>query len=299
MKIGLKILAAVISASLIFPIGYNSLKSVAFLNKSVYNYLVLGLDESEINSDIICIISYNSASREITFINIPRDTYYDIGVGNSKINQVYFRYLQKSDDKKAALMKVADEFSLFFGIDFEGSIIFTHSAFKNIVNTLGGVKIELPQGYSLKYPLLTERLNLNDGENHLFAEESLYFVRYRQEFATGDIGRIENRNIFIFGLYKTIFEFYENEGAAKLFNALNKDLTYDFSYLELFLLFLKEKSSFGNSTLNSIIIPGYAKILDNGFSYYIINVEKANNLLFEIIGEQYKGISKSERLIVN
>ena len=51
--------------------------------------LFFGLDDAAMNTDVICFASFDPENNTIAFVQLPRDTYYNFGGTQNKINQLY------------------------------------------------------------------------------------------------------------------------------------------------------------------------------------------------------------------
>ena len=50
------------------------------------NFLIMGRDRWAFNTDVIMLLSYDAKNGAISLMQFPRDTYFDVGQGNCKIN---------------------------------------------------------------------------------------------------------------------------------------------------------------------------------------------------------------------
>ena len=56
---------------------------------AVRRFLVVGCDEAAGNTDVIAVVSYDEDGSRLSFLQIPRDTYYGFGGVQNKLNQLY------------------------------------------------------------------------------------------------------------------------------------------------------------------------------------------------------------------
>ena len=118
-------------------------------------------------------------------ISIPRDSYVPIpGHGENKINAALAfggpTLLVQTVESVTGL-----RIDHYMGIGFDGLV--------SVVNTVGGVRICLPQAIQDSY----SGVNLSKGCHNLNGTQALAFVRDRHSFATSDLQRIQDQRAFL------------------------------------------------------------------------------------------------------
>jgi len=152
------------------------------------NILVLGVDarpgEKNSRSDTMLLVSIDPKLDKAAIISIPRDTRTEIkGLGTSKICAANFIGGPKyAVDRVEELMHTQIDY--YIEMDFKG--------FEKIVDTLGGVTIDVPQ--RMYKPL--EGINLHPGKQKLDGKKALAFVRFR-DYTNGDIDRTYQQQAFV------------------------------------------------------------------------------------------------------
>lgn len=152
------------------------------------NILVLGVDarpgEKNSRSDTMLLVSIDPKLDKVAVISIPRDTRMEIKtLGTNKICAANFvggpRY---AVDRVEELMQTHIDY--YVEMNFKG--------FEKIVDTLGGVTIDVPQ--RMYKP--SEGINLHPGKQKLNGKKALGFVRFR-DYTNGDIDRTYQQQVFI------------------------------------------------------------------------------------------------------
>jgi len=157
------------------------------------NVLLLGMDarpgEKEARTDSIIVVSIDRDTKKIAMVSVPRDTLVEIpGHGPNKINSA--NALGGAElAKKTVESLLGVEIPYYVKTNFEG--------FKEIVDTLGGVDIEVEK--RMYYP--AENINLRPGMQRLNGTDALGYVRFRHD-ALGDISRAERQQKFLTALAK-------------------------------------------------------------------------------------------------
>ncbi len=153
------------------------------------DFLILGIDRvpegpSLGRSDTMILVSVNPLKPEVPLFSIPRDLWVSIpGVGENRINTAHF-YAEANaagSGPAAALETV----NLNFQVNITYYVRVRFAAFQSIVDTLGGVTVNLPE----------DRGGLPAGTHHLDGAQALAFVRDRK--GVDDFYRMGNGQIML------------------------------------------------------------------------------------------------------
>ena len=103
-----------------------------------YCLLVLGKDRAAGLTDVIMLVSFDIENGRICVLQIPRDTYADYGdPSHNKLNSA-LASLGGEGKLKGFIEKS-------FGISIDGYLSLDLNAFRDIVDAVGGVEIDLPE----------------------------------------------------------------------------------------------------------------------------------------------------------
>ena len=167
------------------------------------NILVLGMDigavgqennQSIKRTDTIMVVNYNPKTKATKVVSIPRDTLITENGSNFKINAAYV----KGQDKK-----VKEVVENLLGITVNYTIKVSYEAFRSVIDSIGGVNMEIAQDMIYDDDGQNLHINFKGGTTvHLDGKKAEEFFRWRKNndgtgLATGDIGRIENQHKFI------------------------------------------------------------------------------------------------------
>ena len=168
-------------------------KNLASQNK-ITNILLVGADKRESwkeagRSDSVMILTIDQEHKQLKLTSLMRDLYIDIPEhGKNRFNAAYsyggISLLYKTITKN-------------FGIKADGYAIVDFAAFKEVVDTIGGVEVELTDA---EYKYLTTAYaktkgsvkKVKPGLNTLNGEQALAYTRIRQD-AKADFGRTERQ----------------------------------------------------------------------------------------------------------
>lgn len=81
-------------------------------------------------------------------------------------------------------------------VQIDNYICMDTAGFRDIINALGGLDIDVPFDMEYEDPEQNLYIHLKAGPQHLNGEEAEQFVRFRKAYVTGDIGRISDRKFF-------------------------------------------------------------------------------------------------------
>lgn len=175
--------------------------------EEIINILLVGQDrrkgESRARSDSMILCTINRVDNTITLTSFLRDLYVQIpGYRDNRINVSYFlggtELLNECIEKN-------------FGVHIDGNVEVDFTGFQKIIDTLGGVDIELT---SAEAAYLNRRGNwdvnnssagtwsLKEGLNHLTGEQALAYARIRQVGYTGDFGRTDRQKTVLNALFE-------------------------------------------------------------------------------------------------
>jgi len=156
------------------------------LGKSPLFVLVIGSDVREGNpragrADSLHVVAIDPESGKGTIVGIPRDSYVPIpGRGSNKINASLFF---------GGPELVVQTVSQFTGINFHYWALVEFSRFRDLVDRLGGIEVNIP------YPMSDSAsgAHFGQGPRKLTGAEALAFSRARKTVPGGDFGRSENQ----------------------------------------------------------------------------------------------------------
>jgi LCP family protein required for cell wall assembly len=166
---------------------------------AVMHLLLIGSDQRGDSyayglGDVIRLVRIDFVAPKVTVLEFPRDLWVEIpdiadnisGQDHERLNQAYlygnpgFGY---TDDPAQGPGLVARTLALNFGAQVDHYAAVNMRTFENIVNTLGGIDVYLPETMSF----LTadtpkpQRMVLPQGWNHLNGSEALWLARLREE----------------------------------------------------------------------------------------------------------------------
>ncbi len=252
------------------------------------NFLLIGLDQTELLSDVIVVGCFDSKTGDVTLISIPRDTYVDMsselraeikadGIympSQLKINAIHSYAGQK---KGAYYLERYLEEMMGIEIDFYAEV--NTRAFRDIVDAVGGIDMEIrPQGYYYTDPTQNLVISVPGGMQHLDGAMAEGVVRYRHDYVQGDIDRIDIQQQFMKEFFSQVLrKDVLSENALSILKTCIEYTTTDFAISDLpkYVPYIPKLSA---ESLTMMTAPGEARMI-NGASYYLIDNEKMQRIV--------------------
>jgi LCP family protein required for cell wall assembly len=184
------------------------------------NILLLGMDYADPGStvartDTIILTTFQPHKPYIGMLSIPRDLWVNVpGVGENRINTAHFfaEAAQPGSGPAAAAQTIEEN----FGVKVDYHMRLRFEGFREIVDQLGGVDIELTEAMA-GYPA---------GAHHLTGHKALAFVRDRAD--SDDFFRMQHGQVMLKAILKQIAKpqtWPRLPGAlAALWNALDSNV---------------------------------------------------------------------------
>ncbi|MBD0308435.1 MAG: LCP family protein, partial [Microcoleus sp. T1-bin1] len=164
------------------------------------NILILGIDrvpEAAANSpkifegrsDTILLLHLDPRDKSISLLSVPRDTQVEVpGIPFSKISEANAR------GGPALATRLVS--SMLNNTRIERYVRVSSSAFRELVDLLGGVEVFVPRAMSYTDTAQKLKINLAQGWQTLNGEQAEQFARFRND-GLGDIGRIQRQQSLI------------------------------------------------------------------------------------------------------
>ncbi|MDR3645803.1 MAG: LCP family protein [Clostridia bacterium] len=157
------------------------------------NFLVCGIDKTNLLTDVIMVISFNNQTGKISMLQIPRDTYAGPDVISQKYNAIYGHPPKGVSGMEYLKARI----QLDFGIKIDHYLALTTNGFDNLVNSVGGIDFYVPITMNYDDSAQDLHIHLKKGFQHLNGNQAEQFVRDRHSWAQGDIGRLQAQKSFL------------------------------------------------------------------------------------------------------
>ncbi|MGD6871019.1 LCP family protein [Sutcliffiella horikoshii] len=165
------------------------------INKDPFSVLIMGIEDYSTNgengrTDTLIVATLNPKEKTMKLLSIPRDTlvYYEHLGYESRINHAHaYGGKEMTIEKVEELLEVPIDY--YSTVNFEG--------FKNVIDILGGVEVEVPFDFTEKSDVDNSVLQFTEGPMNLNGEEALAYARMRKQDPRGDFGRNDRQKQII------------------------------------------------------------------------------------------------------
>lgn len=177
-----------------------------FEDDGLINIMLVGQDrregESRQRSDSMILVSVNPKTKGVSVISFLRDTYVQIP-GNYSDNRLNVAY------KFGGFKLLKETLKLNFGVTIDGCFECDFNDFKEIIDILGGVEIDLTKKEA---SYMSDKLGkkISSGKRTLNGREALVYARIR--VIDSDFKRTERQRTILM----TLFKKFKNAGVMEL-----------------------------------------------------------------------------------
>lgn len=251
------------------------------------NLLCAGLDNAAGNTDVLMLISFDEESREITVLQIPRDTYFFADTAQKKINQLYPGARLAGKNAQDALAFVGESISAAMGIPIDGYLAVNLSTVADLIDGIGGVTLRVPTAIRHRASDGDGYVEIAAGENHLTGREAIEFLRFRSGYTEGDLGRMDAQKLLLAATYRKLREEMSLPLIAKLLTSLHGRIYTDIPLSEQLSLARAYYAGREDFRVRFLTLPGEAARGEetSGLSYYVVNRKSA----FEVMQRYFCG----------
>ncbi|NLI93060.1 MAG: LCP family protein [Peptococcaceae bacterium] len=237
------------------------------------SFLLIGADKrpggGSYNADSIIVASFDPQTKLVSLLSIPRDTRVTLSGSKNyyKINAV---------PALKGIPELEKQVTALTGIKLNGYVLTNFEGFKDIIDTLGGITIDVEK--NMYYETGDKEdgyINLKAGVQKLNGTKALQYARFRHD-ATADIGRTARQQKVLTAVAKKMLEPLTILKLPALVPQLMKAVETDLSLKDLTTLAGGAKS-FSDAKIVSQTLPGNAINLD-GLSYWEVNRTKAKEV---------------------
>ncbi len=259
------------------------------VNKTI---AVFGVDQDEVRTDVIFVVNFNTMTNKVKVVSVPRDTKviwtdkqkraynqltgYNISI--SKLNEMasYGRINQNVGNIRDFTI---DELENILRIHIDNYVVINLDAFAEIVDAIGGVEMYVPQRMYYSDRSQGLYIDLQEGMQHLDADEAEQLVRFRR-YKLGDEARVAVQQTFLTAVAQKVMS---PEMRSQLPSIITRIFPYVKTDIKLneVLGYLQLLEQFDLQNLEMHIVPGYGSDHE-GPSYYYINEEELDKLIKDV-----------------
>ena len=254
----------------------------AFQSKDRVNVLLLGVNDGM--TDTIMLGSYDMKHQHVDVISVPRDTYYERSGykgASLKINSIYH------GSKNGGAVGTAEAVSTVLqGMPIHYYVVVDYDGVKNIVDSIGGVEMEIP--FHMKYNDPTDKpplhIDIPEGVQTIDSSNVVEFLRFRhansgsgyKSYPEGDIGRVKMQQQFIKEAFKQSLGLQLPKVAKSVLKNVDSDLDVGIATSVA-----TKAGGLSAEDMETYTLPGTSGTI-GGLSFWKQDVEATQNMLMEI-----------------
>lgn len=245
-------------------------------------FLMAGIDENSdeeakgslARTDTLMLVKLNYKNGNIDIVSVPRDTRVKIDGQYHKMNSAH-AYGGMPLTIKTIRSMLGIDLDYYMAVDFDAVI--------GVIDAIGGVEVNSP--HQIEIPEID--IDIPAGKSKLNGTEALEFVRHRNGFSNGDLGRVENQQNFLVDLAKQILrpknvfklpklvKIYENNVVTNIPGDTMKEI-------------LLHAYKFSPDKIETQTLPGRPTTKrESAVSYYLLNKQETLNLVDDVFA-RYK-----------
>ncbi|OGO76609.1 MAG: hypothetical protein A2Y23_05430 [Clostridiales bacterium GWB2_37_7] len=243
------------------------------------NVLVIGVANGL--ADTMMLASFNPRSKDIQIYSIPRDTYYArkgvSGTAQRKINASYGK------GKAEGVVKSVEGLT---GVPVNYYVQIDYNAVENIVDAIGGIKIEVPANMNYDDPADDLKIHFEKGQVIKSGEDIVKILRWRKNnkgggYAEGDLGRIGmQQEVVKLGIEKVIkgnlvLNFMKLQGP------IQENVKTNMTPKQM-MFYITKASTVKSENISLQTLPGGTKNI-NGLSFFVVNNAKMQDMLKDLL----------------
>lgn len=262
------------------------------IEDKIVNLAIFGTDEDGFRADVNMIASFNTTTKALNLIAVPRDTRVIMtkemtsyleqnnrtipernGVyGQCKLTELH-AYAGEGKRSTFSIMMLEE----ILGIDIDYYIKVDLTAFRDIVDAVGGVDMEVQDRLYYVDPYQDLYIDLQPGYQHLDGKKAEQLVRFREGYAQKDLKRIQVQQDFMRVFLEKVCS---TESILKNMNGLI-EIALDKSESNITLTdalkYVKYLKDIDPENMTTVTIPG------EGGAFFDMDVEGTKTLIDELI----------------
>ncbi len=217
------------------------------VGKDRINILVMGLDrrpregQSPSRSDTMFVLTIDPQTKTAGILGIPRDLYVDIPDGDGgyfedRINTALV-YGEVNDYKGGGHQLAIDTVEHNLGVKIGHYVIIDFEGFKEVIDALGGIDVDVPTYVSdptyswTELPGDYDPQEFEPGLQHMDGEAALAYARIRQN--SDDLDRIQRQQRIIFAVMDKALSLNVLRNALELWNKYKDAIDTDINDIQL------------------------------------------------------------------
>lgn len=262
------------------------------------NVLLMGVDVDGLRTDAIMLASFDTETKEVNMLSIPRDTKMYIGNRYQKINAAH-AFVDESGEIGGATA-TCEAVTRITGIPINYYVDFGFDAVAHVIDELGPIEFTIPDlygdGVGMVYddPVQSLHINLPPGDYQMNGQQAVWLMRYRhgnvnpstgvfKGYVNGDSDRVEMQQKFL----KAVVDQKVNASLIlkipSIFKDISSEIKTNFTVSEV-IKYSKYLADFSSVNIHSYSLPGeYSSDSANG-DVWIPNMDEIRTMVQDVFG---------------
>ena len=254
------------------------------------NVMLLGVDKEGLRTDTIVVLSIDTDDKTVNMLSIPRDTRMYVGSRYQKINSAHA--LSGKNGKIKGPAATIEAVTRLTGIPINYYAEFSFSAFRDTIDTLGGINFNVPQRMKYSDPTQGLKIDLYPGEQLLDGDEAEQLVRFRQ-YPQGDIKRVEVQQQFIKAVIEQKLNVQIVGKISELYKTLTKNVKTNMKLTDV-LKYAQVAMELDFANMQVYELPGEYSGEEYVSSYWIPDMKQIKLLVQNTFGYDTKDITSGK-----
>lgn len=290
-----------------------SFSSLRDVDNGKINVLALGVDVDGLRTDAMMLLSYDTATKVMNILTIPRDTRMYVGNRYQKINAAHaFEKNGVIGGPEASVEAV----TRITGIPINYYVELSFDAVAHIINILGPIEFTIPDlygdGVGMVYDDPVQSLHINlppgkygEGEDcdypGLTGSQAVHLLRYRhgnpdpstgvfKGYVNGDEDRTAVQQQFI----KAVVDQKLNAGlimkVPEIFQEMQEEIKTNFTFSDV-IKYAPNLTGLSSATMNSYTLPGEYGEDDANGDVWVPHLNEIRDLVQSVFGYDASGIT--------
>lgn len=188
--------------------------------------LVLGSDQRQgevgFRTDTIILLNFDIDKKKVSMVSFPRDLYVQIpGYSYQRINTAMFY---------GGFDTLAQTLKQNFGVNPTYYVLVNFQAFEKIIDTLGGIDVEVGQDFSDRYKSNSNK-KIPAGMVHMDSTMALWYARSRE--TSNDFDRARRQQEVLHAIGKKLVKVETVEHAKDLYKIMSKNITTNLTWQDI------------------------------------------------------------------
>lgn len=256
------------------------------------NVLMMGTDMDGLRTDSIILASFDTETKEVKMMNIPRDLKIFVGNRYQKINAAHAYMV---DGQIGGATATCEAVTRFTGVPINYYVDFSFDAVAHVIDLLGPVEFTVPDiygdGVGMVYddPVQSLHINLPPGNYSLTGQQAVWVMRYRhgnvdpktgvfKSYPNGDIDRTAMQQ----KLLKAIVDQKVNASLIlkipSIFNEISGEIKTNLKFIDV-VKYSKYLAGFSSENITTVTLDGGFESDPNIGDVFIVDLDDVRTLV--------------------